>query len=130
VSARLRWRALVRGIVVGLPIGVLTGLFGVGGGFVVVPTLVLVLGLDMTAAVGTSLLVIGFNAAVALLVRAPSGFDLDWSVVLPFAVAGVAGAVLGETGARAVSNRLLRRTFAVLLVALAVFLLVEQLMVR
>ena len=51
-------------------VGLVTGFFGVGGGFVVVPVLVLVLGFDMPAAAGTSLVVIAVNSAAALAARA------------------------------------------------------------
>jgi hypothetical protein len=61
-------------------VGLLTGFFGVGGGFVVVPALVLVLGLDMPAAVGTSLLVISINSAAALAARLGGHVRLDWPV--------------------------------------------------
>ena len=59
----------------GLAVGVLTGFFGVGGGFLIVPALVLVLGLPMRAAVGTSLLVIAINSAAALLGHLHGGVD-------------------------------------------------------
>ena len=57
-------------IAAGTGVGFLTGLFGVGGGFVIVPALVLVLGYDMTVAAGTSLLVIALNSLIALAQRA------------------------------------------------------------
>ncbi len=79
--------ALVAGPLL-LPIGsfgLLTGFFGVGGGFVIVPALVLALGFTMPEAVGTSLLVIAINSAVALSTRL-SGGSLDWGVIVPFMV--------------------------------------------
>ncbi|NIJ10180.1 hypothetical protein FHU38_000524 [Saccharomonospora amisosensis] len=128
--SRSLWSTLLRALVVGTLIGVLTGLFGVGGGFVAVPALVLGLGMDMALAVGTSLVVIAINSVASLLVRLGGSLEVQWQVVLPFAAAGVVGAFIGERGARKVSNRLLQRSFAVLLVGLAGFLLAEQFLVR
>lgn len=100
-------------------VGLVTGFFGVGGGFVVVPTLVLVLGLSMPVAVGTSLLVIAINSATALVSRAGAAPDLDWALVLPFAGAAVVGVLVGSRLAGRLPERHLRRSFGVLLVALA-----------
>jgi len=106
----------------GLGVGLLTGFFGVGGGFVVVPALVLVLGLPMQMAVGTSLVVVSINAATALLARSTTA-EFDWSVIIPFALAAMAGTV----GGRHVADRLpaaqLKRAFAVLLVLVATYTL-------
>ena len=59
-------------------VGLLTGFFGVGGGFIVVPTLVLVLGFKIADAVGTSLFVIAINSAAALVARIGTHVHLDW----------------------------------------------------
>ncbi|HXX89014.1 MAG TPA: sulfite exporter TauE/SafE family protein [Acidimicrobiales bacterium] len=120
VSARLAVGVAAAGTVVGF----LTGFFGVGGGFVIVPALVLVLGFDMPVAVGTSLLVIAVNAAVALITRlATTG--VDWHVALPFTVAGLAGALAGTRVADRVSSSTLVRCFAVLLGAVASYTMVR-----
>ena len=103
---------------VGLLVGALTGFLGVGGGFVVVPALVLVLRLPMAAAVGTSLLVIAANSAVALAARA-GGPAPDWDVVAPFAAAAVVAALLGERVAHRLPASSLSRGFAVLLLLVA-----------
>ena len=99
-------------------VGLLTGFFGVGGGFVVVPALVLVLGFEMRVAVGTSLLVVAVNAATALAARLGS-VEVDWAVVLPFTVAAIAGAGGGGRLAGRARPQTLARAFAYLLVVLA-----------
>lgn len=107
-------------LLVGTLVGFLTGLFGVGGGFVVVPALTLALGLNMPQAIGTSLLVVAINSAVALIVRLETA-QVDWTVALPFTIAAVIGAQLGaQIADRAQPERSLR-AFAVGLVALALF---------
>lgn len=114
---------LVAGVVgAGTVVGFMTGFFGVGGGFIIVPALVLVLHYEMPVAVGTSLLVIAANSGVALLSRlATSG--VDWKVALPFTAAGLAGAVVGNRVASRAPSTALVRWFAVLLVALAAYIL-------
>lgn len=102
----------------GTGVGFLTGLLGVGGGFVVVPALVLLLGFPMPAAVGTSLVVIGINAATALLTRLAAA-TVDWGLVGPFAVAAVLGVLGGSAVARRVPARQLSGAFAVVLLAVA-----------
>ena len=81
--------------VVGTLVGLLTGFFGVGGGFVIVPALVLALGFTMPEAVGTSLLVITINSIVALTTRLQPG-AIEWGTVLPFTVASLIGVVVGS----------------------------------
>jgi uncharacterized membrane protein YfcA len=108
-------------------VGLLTGFFGVGGGFVIVPALVLALGFGMATAVGTSLLVIAISSAAALAARAGSGFGLDWALVAVFTVAAIAGTLAGKRIAGRVTGRALTVSFACLLVALASYMLARSL---
>ncbi|TXI57968.1 sulfite exporter TauE/SafE family protein [Mycolicibacter arupensis] len=110
------WRVAIIGSVVGF----LTGFFGVGGGFVIVPALVLTLGYEMPVAVGTSLLVITINSVEALMFRLPAG-GVDWRVAIPFATAGVLGVLLGDNLARRVPAAVLTRWFVWLLVIVACY---------
>ncbi len=108
----------------GLGIGFLTGLLGVGGGFIIVPVLVIVLGLPMPAAVGTSLVIISLNALVSLAARQGHG-SFDWSVIAPFTVTAVAGALVGERLSNRIPARTLSRAFAVLLLLVAAYVAVR-----
>ena len=110
---------------VALGVGVLTGLVGIGGGFVVVPVLVLLARVPMRQAVGTSLLVIAMNSA--------SGFagylgtvDLDWAFLAGFTAAAVAGALVGTALVARVPQAALERGFAVFLLAMGGFVLYEN----
>ncbi|MHB8438121.1 MAG: sulfite exporter TauE/SafE family protein [Acidimicrobiales bacterium] len=123
--ARRSISTVAKVMVVGSVVGFMTGFFGVGGGFVIVPGLVLALGFDMPIAVGTSLLVIAVNSAVALISRlATSG--VDWHVALPFTAAGVVGAVAGNHLSTKARPPTLVRWFAVLLVAVAAYTLARS----
>ncbi|MEO8519523.1 MAG: sulfite exporter TauE/SafE family protein [Dermatophilaceae bacterium] len=102
-------------------VGLLTGFFGVGGGFVVVPALVLVLGFSMPVAVGTSLLVISINSASALVARLGQGVALDWVLIGSFTAAAMIGGILGGRVAARVRPMILARSFALLLVVVALY---------
>jgi uncharacterized membrane protein YfcA len=116
VCLRCSSKALVIGA--GLGVGFLTGFLGVGGGFVVVPALVLVIGLPMRLAVGTSLVVVAMNAATALVARSTTA-EFDWSIIIPFALTAMVGALVGRRVADRLPADQLRRAFAVLLVLVA-----------
>jgi uncharacterized membrane protein YfcA len=100
-------------------VGFLTGLFGVGGGFVIVPALTLVLRYPMPEAIGTSLVVIAVNTAMAFAARL--GGSVDWGTTLLFVVAATAGVVAGTRIADRIRVETMQRTFAALLVAVAVY---------
>lgn len=116
-------RTLAATTAAGLGVGVLTGFFGVGGGFAIVPALVLVLGLSMPVAVATSLLVIAVNSAAALVTKLSIGVDLDWPLVLTFTAATMAGSVAGARVAGKLPAARLKQAFALLLLAVAAFML-------
>jgi uncharacterized membrane protein YfcA len=109
----------------GALVGVLTGFLGVGGGFLIVPALVMLVGLPMREAVGTSLVVIAMNSAAGLLGHL-SGVQLDALVLLAFVVAGLAGTFAGSRLVQRVSPQVLRRGFAVFVIGLALALLVDN----
>ncbi|MFE7608093.1 sulfite exporter TauE/SafE family protein [Streptomyces celluloflavus] len=100
-------------------VGLLTGFFGVGGGFVVVPALTLVLGLEMPVAIGTSLLVILINSGTALATRAGTG-ALDWPLLAGFAACAALGSYLGNRLTTRLPPQLLTTAFASLVTLLAV----------
>ncbi|OKI02178.1 integral membrane family protein [Streptomyces sp. CB02923] len=112
----------------GAGLGALTGLLGVGGGFLAVPALVTVLAFEMQAAVGTSLLVITVNSLASLATRFGAAGSLDWAVVGPFTAAAVLGAWDGKRLAAKVSGPRLQRLFAFVLLGVAAFMLVEAVM--
>jgi uncharacterized membrane protein YfcA len=119
-------RALAfRVVPAGFGVGVLTGFFGVGGGFVIVPALVLLLGLPMTVAVGTSLLAIALTSASALVAHLASG-SIDWAVAAAFTAAAIAGEIVGSRVSRRLSGARLTQLFAALIVGVAIFLIAKS----
>lgn len=112
---------LLRGVLV----GAVTGLVGAGGGFLVVPALVLLGGLPMEVAVGTSLLVIAMNSFAALAGHL-SHARLDWTVAGIVTAAAVGGSFIGGALASRVSPERLRRAFGWFVLAMAAFMLTQQ----
>src|SRR5688500_5422597 len=117
---RWGWTALQ-----GLGVGMLTATIGVGGGFIIVPALVLIGGLSMRQAVGTSLVVITMNAL--------SGFagyvgevPIDWPIVALFAAAAGVGILAGSRFSKRVPQRVLKQAFAVLLLAVGAYVLYRR----
>jgi len=111
----------------GFLVGILTGLVGVGGGFLIVPALVLLGGLPMRLAVGTSLLLIALKSTAGFLQYLQQlhaqGRDLDWQVFGVFVGLGALGSWLGGRVGGKLPQALLRRMFGGLLVVVALFLL-------
>ena len=109
----------------GAGVGILTGLVGVGGGFLIVPALVLLGGMAMREAVGTSLPVISINAAAGF-VGHLGNVDVRWSFVALFTAAAVAGIFGGTHLAGYVPQGILRKSFAVFLVAVGIFVVYQN----
>ncbi|MEO6447582.1 MAG: sulfite exporter TauE/SafE family protein [Gemmatimonadaceae bacterium] len=112
-------------IPVAVGVGVLTGLVGIGGGFLVVPALVLLARVPMKKAVGTSLLVIAMNSA--------SGFagylgtvQVPWAFMAGFTAVAVVGILAGTSLVRFFSQRALKQTFAVFLLVMGTFILYKN----
>ncbi|GAC1325647.1 MAG: hypothetical protein NVSMB25_24310 [Thermoleophilaceae bacterium] len=110
----------------GAAVGFLTGLVGAGGGFIVVPALVLLVGLPMREAVATSLLVIALNSFAGF-AGSLGHVTLDWHLTAVVTGAAVAGAVAGTALSGRVPQATLRRMFAWLVLAMAAYMLWRQL---
>lgn len=116
---RARGRRALQTVTWALAVGVLTGFFGVGGGFAVVPALTLALGFRMHHAVATSLLVIVVNSGAGLVGRIGADISVDWALIAVFTTASV---VTGQIGARLsarIQPRILTRIFGLLLAGVA-----------
>lgn len=116
---------IARDIPAGLLVGVMTGFFGVGGGFLVVPVLAVFLALSMRLAVGTSLAVITITSAMGLAAHLLTGRELDVAITAAMTAAAVAGALAGAALAAHVPQRQLACAFACLVAGVALYLLVS-----
>jgi uncharacterized membrane protein YfcA len=107
-------------LVTATAVGLLTGFLGVGGGFLVVPALVLALTIPVEYAAGTSLVVIAVTSTAALATRLGSGVEPSWSLVAAITATATVGSVLGTRVADHVDTRVLSAAFTVLVLAVAV----------
>lgn len=111
----------------GAAVGFLTGFLGVGGGFLVVPVLVIMLRMPMTLGIGTSLLIIALNSVSSVVSRIAVA-HFDWRIIVPFTLAGMAGTLVGKRVADRLSGRALGIAFAWLLVAVGSFVGVQSIL--
>jgi uncharacterized protein len=118
---------LPRDALAGVAVGFLTGFLGVGGGFLIVPTLAVGLAFTMRTAVGTSLAIITTSSATGLVAHLAAGRAVDVPPTAAMALACMAGAVAGAAAAGHVPQRALGRAFAALVVAVAGGLVVSAL---
>lgn len=130
-------RPLARILLDGFVVGLVTGLVGAGGGFLVVPALVLLGGLEMQHAVGTSLLVVTMKSLAGFmgyavqfggghLVRFTGVAGIDWSAVAAVALGAMCGAVIGSTVSRRIHPDKLRRGFGWFVLSMAFFILAQE----
>lgn len=120
----------------GIGLGLVTGLVGVGGGFLIVPVLVLLRRLPMASAVGTSLAIIAVNSAAGFwkyhdVLRDHTSADgralrMDWSIITVFSAVGIAGSLIGNLLAGRIRQETLKRVFAAFLVVMAAYILIRQ----
>jgi uncharacterized membrane protein YfcA len=110
----------------GVLIGLATGTIGAGGGFVIVPALVLLGGVAMEVAVGTSLIVIAMSSFAGLAGHLGK-VDIDWPVTVAVTAAAVAGSFIGGRLAGRIPPAVLRRGFGFFLIAMAVLVLIKEL---
>jgi uncharacterized membrane protein YfcA len=124
-GGRVNWRrCLPRTLAGGLVVGFLTGLLGVGGGFLIIPMLVIALGLPMTTAIGTSLLIVAVNSAAGFAAHAGEA-PLDVPVTVAFTAAAVLAGLAAGRVATGVDTARLRRWFAYLVFAVAAVILIQ-----
>jgi len=124
-------RANYKIVVDGLVVGGLTGMVGVGGGFLIIPALILLGGLSMRLAVGTSLVIIVLKSMVGFVVYldvlSAQNLELDWGIIIKFSLLGIVGGWLGHKLSHKFDQQKLRQFFALFLVFMGLFILYQKL---
>ncbi|MBT8141059.1 MAG: sulfite exporter TauE/SafE family protein [Gammaproteobacteria bacterium] len=125
-QARARYKIVIDGLVV----GVITGLVGVGGGFLIVPALVLLGGLNMHMAVATSLMIVALKSFIGFIkyidVLNELDLALDWHVLGLVSVLGVLGSFVGSSLAGKLPQAKLKKGFAIFLIVMGIFILAQS----
>ena len=124
-------RHIAKIILDGLLVGIVTGIVGVGGGFLIVPALVLLGGLSMRNAIATSLVVIAlksFSGFIKYLeVLADEGLHLDWQVITIMILVGGLGSTIGNKIANKVPQEILKKMFGIFLIIMGIYILTRSL---
>jgi len=112
-------------LMIGLFAGVIAGLCGVGGGIVMVPAFVYLVGLDQKQAIATSMAMIAPTAVMAILRFNGAGF-VQWKIFLPTAVGSIIAAIFAVSWAKEMSNLALTRIFAVVMIGIGISMLFKK----
>jgi uncharacterized membrane protein YfcA len=120
---RLTSRCAMLLATIGLTVGLLSGLFGVGGGFLIVPALVTFASMGLSRAVGTSLLVMSLVGLAGVAGHLLQGREVPWEVTLLFVAGSVPGLFIGSALTRQLPRALLSKIFAAMILAVAVFVI-------
>lgn len=112
-------------ILISLVIGVITALFGIGGGFLAIPILVLFFKNSQAQAAGTSLLIIAMNTITAFIAHYQNWSEVNWQIPIYMAISAVIVARLASIKSSNTNPRLLRSAFAYLLFAISAFTLIQ-----
>lgn len=111
----------------GLIVGMIAGFVGAGGGFLIIPALVFMIGLTMKVAVGTSLMIIAFQSLLGFAGDISRGLIIDWSLLITVAVFAIIGIVMGSAIAHRIKEQKLKAAFGWLVLVMGITILLEQL---
>ena len=111
----------------GLIVGQLTGFVGAGGGFLIIPALVLLTGLEMKIAIGTSLFIIAIKSLIGFGSDVLSGFQTDWTFVLYVIMCTIVGVVSGSALSKKFSDSKLKMVFGYMNLVIGAYIIIEQL---
>jgi uncharacterized membrane protein YfcA len=110
----------------GLFVGILTGLLGIGGGFLIVPALYFWARLPMKTAIGTTLLIIAMNSLFSFITSYPTAI-VDWSLLLKFSAGSVLGILIGTRLAEKISGDSLKKLFGWSVLSISFYIVARQL---
>jgi hypothetical protein len=116
-------------LIPGLFVGFITGLLGAGGGFMIIPALVLILHLPMKKAIGTSLHIIAINSLFGFLFSIKQ-YSFNWNLLLLTTALAIAGVIAGTYFSKKIDNKQLKKIFAWFVLAMAVYILVKEVFIR
>lgn len=122
VEDKKHGKLVVRGLLVGL----ITGFVGGGGGFLIVSALVLLLGMQVKSAVGTSMLIISINSVIGFIGHASLGSAIDWKFISIFTALAIGGIIIGNLISSLFSEGRLRKIFGWFLVVMAAYILMQE----
>ena len=114
----------------GIFVGLITGLVGAGGGFLIVPALVLLVGLSMKKAVATSLVIIALKSLIGFLGDLGSGQLIDWNFLLAFTLFAILGMFIGLAVAKRINASKLKKAFGYFILVMAFFIIIIEIFLK
>ena len=114
-------------IIEGLVVGTLTGLVGAGGGFLIIPALVLFAKLPMKLAIGTSLLIIAVKSLIGFIGDVQAGEPINWAFLAIFSAIAVVGIFFGSYLAHKINGQKLKKAFGYFVLVMGTFMIVKEL---
>ena len=115
--------------ILGFLIGIITGLLGAGGGFLIIPALILFMRLPMKMAIGTSLVIIAINSIFGFLFSLKQT-PLDWQILLLFTSLSVVGIYIGSAFAEKIPGKTLKKWFGYFVLIMAVYIIIKELLLK
>jgi len=112
----------------GIIFGVLTGLVGAGGGFLIIPALVLLAKLPMKTAVGTSLLIISVNSLIGFLGDIGARTEIEWNIIILFAVFAIFGILIGTYISKFISGSKLKPAFGWFVLSMSIYIITKEIL--
>lgn len=122
-TAKNKWMAIVTQ---GFLVGGVTGFVGAGGGFLIVPALVNLVGLGMRAAIGTSLMIIAANSLFGFSVSLSKGLVVDWEFLVSILIVALVGLIIGSYFSNKVSEKKLKKVFGYFVLVMGTLILIDQ----
>ena len=116
-------------VLLGLFVGLVTGLLGAGGGFLIIPSLVLFLKLPMKTAVGTSLLIIAINSLLGFLFTLKQ-FEYNWTILLSFTALAIVGIFIGSKLSEKFSSTSLKKGFGWFVLVMGIYIIIKELFIK
>lgn len=114
----------------GAIVGVLTGLVGAGGGFLIIPALVLLAKLPMKIAVGTSLVIIAVKSLIGFLGDIGASLVIDWSILIGFSIFAVLGIFIGSYLSKYISNNKLKPAFGWFVLVMSIYIMYKEIFIN
>src|SRR5690606_25328922 len=109
-----------------LSLGLIAGLVGAGGGFLIVPALVLLVGLPIKKAIGTSLIIIAINSLIGFMGDIGSGQNIQWGFILLFTAFSTTGLLIGNYATRLVDASKLKKSFGYFVLAMGILIILTE----
>jgi len=116
-------------VLLGLFVGIVTGFLGAGGGFLIIPSLVIFLRLPMKTAVGTSLLIIAINSLLGFLFSLKQ-FEYNWTILISFSALAIAGIFIGSKLSEKFSSKSLKKGFGWFVLVMGIYIILKELFIK